>query len=157
MNTASTLLPFNNVLVELELTGAQLVTALEDAVAHHLDDGQSSGAHPYAAGLRWHLDMRQARGQRFSRVQVKDKATGSWAAIDPARHYVLVTNDFIVAGKDGYATLGQLYQRGAYVNTYRFYTQSLVDHVQAQGTLTRPAAGDYSHQQVIGPDGVALR
>jgi 5'-nucleotidase / UDP-sugar diphosphatase len=157
MNTASTLLPFNNVLVELELSGAQLVATLEDAVAHHLDQGQSSGAHPYAAGLRWHLDLRQARGQRFSCVQVKDKATGSWAAIDPARRYVLVTNDFIAAGKDGYATLGQLYQRGAYVNTYRFYTQSLVDHVQAQGTLTRPAAGDYSHQQVIGPDGVALR
>lgn len=156
MNTAFTLLPFNNVLVEMELTGAQLVAALEDAVAHHLDQGQSSGAHPYAAGLRWHLDMRQAQGQRFSHVQVKDKITGAWAAIDPARRYVLVTNDFIAAGRDGYATLGQLYQRGAYVNTYRFYTQSLADHVQAQGTLTRPAAGDYSHQQVIDPDGVAL-
>jgi 5'-nucleotidase len=156
MNTAFTILPFTNVLVEMNLTGAQVVAALEDAAANHLDNAQSTGSHPYAAGLRWNLDMGQAKGQRFSNVQVKNKTTGAWSAIDPAKTYVLVTNDFIAAGQDGYATLGTAYKAGAYVNTYLLYTQSFVDYVKAKGTIARPAAGDYSHQKVITKAGVTL-
>jgi 5'-nucleotidase len=52
MNTAFTLLPFTNVLVEMSLSGTEVVSALEDAVANHLDLAQSNGSHPYAAGLR---------------------------------------------------------------------------------------------------------
>lgn len=157
MNTAFTVLPFTNVLVELTMTGAQVVQALEDAVANHRDNKASDGSHPYAAGLRWHLDMRQARGSRFSNVQVKDRSTGVWAAIDPAKTYTLVTNDFIATGKDGYTTLGQVYAAGRYVNTYLLYTQSFADWLVARGgTVSRPAAGDYSHQKVIGVAGVAL-
>ena len=156
MNTAFTILPFTNVLVEMNLTGAQVVAALEDGVANHLDNAQSNGSHPYAAGLRWNLDMSQAKGQRLSNVQVRNKTTGAWTAIDPAKTYVLVTNDFVAAGGDGYATLGQVYKTGAYVNTYLLYTQSFVDYVKAKGSIARPAAGDYSHQKVITKAGVAL-
>jgi len=156
MNTAFTILPFTNVLVEMNLTGAQVVAALEDGVANHLDNAQSNGSHPYAAGLRWNLDMSQAKGQRLSNVQVRNKTTGAWTAIDPAKTYVLVTNDFVAAGGDGYATLGTVYKTGAYVNTYLLYTQSFVDYVKAKGSIARPAAGDYSHQKVITKAGVAL-
>ncbi len=156
MNTAFTLLPFTNVLVELELTGAQMVAALEDAVSNHLDNAQSNGSHPYAAGLRWDLDLSQAKGRRFSNVQVKDRSTGAWSAIDPAKTYVLVTNDFAAAGKDGYTTLGTVYSTGAYVNTYLLYTQTFADHVIARGTIARPARADYSHQKVVTAAGATL-
>ncbi len=156
MNTAFTLLPFTNVLVELDVKGAEMIAALEDGVANHLDNAQSDGSHPYAAGLRWDLDMSRPKGQRFSNVQVRSKATGAWSAIDPAKTYVLVTNDFVASGKDGYAALGPIYAAGRYVNTYLLYTQSFVDYVIAQGTIARPKAADYSHQKVIGKTGVAL-
>ncbi len=156
MNTAFTLLPFTNVLVELELTGAQMVAALEDAVSNHLDNAQSNGSHPYAAGLRWDLDLSQAKGRRFSNVQVKDRSTGAWSAIDPAKTYVLVTNDFAAAGKDGYTTLGTVYNTGAYVNTYLLYTQTFADHVIARGTIARPVRADYSHQKVVTAAGATL-
>ncbi|MBK1688230.1 bifunctional metallophosphatase/5'-nucleotidase [Rubrivivax gelatinosus] len=156
MNDAFTLLPFTNVLVEIDVTGAQMVAALEDGVANHLDNGQSSGSHPYAAGLRWNLDMSQPKGSRFSQVQVKDRVTGTWSAIDPAKTYTLVTNDFVAAGQDGYATLGTVYATGAYVNTYLLYTQTFADYVKAQGTVARPARADYSHQQVTTAAGVVL-
>ena len=155
MNTAYTIPPFTNVLVEMNLTGAQLVAALEDATANHLDNAQSNGSHPYAAGVRWDLDMSKAKGQRFTNVQVRNKTTGAWAPIDLAKTYVLVTNDFIAAGQDGYTTLGTVYKTGAYVNTYLLYTQSFVDYVKAKGTIARPAAADYSHQKVISKAGVA--
>lgn len=157
MNTAFTLLPFTNVLVEMDLKGSEVVAALEDGVSSHLDAAvPSDGAHPYAAGLRWDLDMSKAKGQRFSNVQVKNKATGVWIAIDPAKTYVLVTNDFVAAGGDGYNTLKPIYAAGRYVNTYLLYTQSFVDYVIAQGTIARPKAADYSHQKVITKAGVAL-
>jgi hypothetical protein len=57
---------------------------------------------------------------------------------------VLVTNDFVAAGGDGYATLKPIYTAGRYVNTYLLYTQSFVDYVIAQGTqpLRRQCAVD---------------
>ena len=156
MNTAFTLLPFTNVLVELDVKGSEMMAALEDGVANHLDNGQSDGSHPYAAGLRWDLDMSKPKGQRFSNLQVRSKTTGAWAALDPAKTYVLVTNDFVASGKDGYATLGPVYAANRYVNTYLLYTQSFVDYVMALGSIDRPKATDYSHQKVIGKNGVAL-
>ena len=125
-------------------------------LANHLDLGQSSGSHPYAAGLRWDLDMSQPRGKRFSNVQVRDKASGTWAALDPAKTYVLVTNDFVAAGKDGFTTLGPIYAAGRYVNTYLLYTQTFVDYLTATGPLARPPRGDYAHQKVITQGGQTL-
>lgn len=156
MNTAFTLLPFTNVLVEMEVTGKEVVSALEDGAANHLDLAQSNGSHPYAAGLRWDLDMSKAKGQRFSNVQVRDRVTGVWGNLDLSKTYVLVTNDFVAAGKDGYTTLGVAYNAGRYVNTYLLYTQSFVDYVLAKGTIARPARADYSHQKVVTAAGVAL-
>ncbi|MBM4180068.1 MAG: 5'-nucleotidase C-terminal domain-containing protein [Betaproteobacteria bacterium] len=154
--SANKVLPFANVLVEMPVTGAQLVAALEDAVANHLDQGGSSGGHPYMAGARWDLDLSRPRGQRFSNVQVRDRQTGVWSAIDPARAYTLVTNDFLASGKEGYATLGAIHATGNYVNTYLPYTQTFVDYVQGKGAVTRPATADYSHQRVITREGKAL-
>lgn len=156
MNTAFTVLPFTNVLVELEVTGAQIVAALEDGVANHLDSAQSNGSHPYAAGLRWALDLSQPKGRRFSQVEVKSRSTGLWSAIDPARSYVLVTNDFVASGKDGYATFAPIHAAGKFVNTYLLYTQTFADHVTALGTVARPAAADYAHQKVTTKAGVVL-
>jgi len=156
MNTAFTLLPFTNVLVELRMTGQQIVAVLEDAVANHLDASQSSGSHPYAAGLRWNLDMSQPRGARFSNVQVRERSTGAWRAIDPARAYTVATNDFIASGKDGYTTFGTVYATGNYVNNYLLYTQTFVDHVRSLGNVARPMAGEYSHQAVTTAAGVVL-
>ncbi len=156
LDTAFLLLPFTNVLIEMPLTGQQVVDVLEDAVANHLDAAGSDGSHPYAAGLRWHLDMSKARGSRFSNVEVRDRATGNWSAIDLGRTYTVVTNDFIASGRDGYTTFGTIFATGNVVNNYLLYTQTFVDYVRAKGTVGRPAAADYSHQSVVTAAGITL-
>ena len=156
MNTAFTLLPFTNVLIELDIKGAEVLAALEDAIASYLDAGQSDGSHPYAAGLRWDLDLSRPKGQRLHNVQVRQRSTGAWSVLEPERMYVLVTNDFIATGKDGFTALESVYAAGRYVNTYLLYTQSFVDYVLAKGTLARPARGDYAHQKVLTQAGAAL-
>jgi 5'-nucleotidase len=154
--TASKLLPFSNILVEMPITGAQLITALEDGVANHLDHAGSSGGHPYMSGVRWDLNLSQSRGQRFSNIQVRNRNTGDWSPIDPARTYVLVTHDYLASGKEGYATLGDIYASGNYLNTYLLYTQTFVDYVQQKGSVSRPPVPEYSHQRVITRDGKPL-
>jgi 5'-nucleotidase len=156
MNTAVSMLPFTNVLVELSMTGAEIHAALEDAASNHLDNKSSDGSHPYAAGLRWNLDMSRAKGQRFSALQLKNRSTGVWEDINPQRNYVVVTNDFIASGKDGYTTLGQVSQAGRIVNTYLLYTQSFVDHLGQRNPYSRPARADYSHQSVLNAKGEKL-
>lgn len=148
-NTAYTVLPFQNVLFELQVTGRQLVEILEDAVANYLDHGGSDGSHPYAAGLRWDLDLSRPRGGRFSKVEIKRKGSEAWQAIDPDKTYTLVTSDFLATGGDGYATLAEVHRSGQSVNTYLNYTQTFVDYLLARGTVTRPEASEYSHQRVI--------
>lgn len=53
-------------------------------------------------------------------------------------------------------TFGQVFDAGNVVNNYLLYTQTFVDYVRAQGSVGRPAAADYSHQQVITKAGAAL-
>lgn len=155
-NTAYTVLPYSNVLFELQLSGSQIVEVLEDAVGNYLDRGGSDGSHPYAAGLRWQLDLSQPRGRRFSAIEVRRKGSEIWQAIDPHGSYTLVTSDYLATGSDGYTTLGRIHQTGHSVNTYLNYTQTFVDYLLARGTVSRPAAADYSHQRVISRDGRVL-
>ena len=153
-NTAATMLPFNAVLVELDVTGAEVKAALEEGVSNYLEQGGSSGSHPYAAGLRWDLDMSQPRGQRFSNLEVRDG--DHWSALEPAQSYVMVTNDFVAEGRDGYTTLGQVSASGRSVNTYLLYTQSLVDYLSQHSPMGLPPRSDYAHQQVIDRNGRLL-
>lgn len=157
MGNAFTVLPFTNVLVELPATGQQITAVLEDAVSNYLDAGQTTGGgHPYAAGLRWHLDMSKPKGSRFTQLEVKSRTTGLWSAINPAQTYIVATNDFLAKGQDGYATFKPIYDSGNYVNNYLLYTQTFVDYIRANGTVSRPAASDYSHQMVTTKAGVTL-
>lgn len=91
--------PFGNTLVRLTLTGEQVLRLLEQ---------QWSG--PYAAtprflrvsGLRYVYDLSKPVGQRVVAV---DDARGE--ALDPARRYSVVANDFIVGGGDYYSVLAE--------------------------------------------------
>ena len=156
MNSAYSVLPFANVLVELSMTGAELRATLEDAVSNYLENSLSDGSHPYAAGLRWDLDLSKPRGQRFANLEVRDRASGKWSALDPQRTYAVVTNDFIASGKDGYTTMGKVFSTGRYAQTYLLYTQSLVDYIMAKGELRRPERSEYSHRRVVSRAGVVL-
>lgn len=151
---AATMLPFTNVLVELDITGAEVRAALEDAVDNHMTLGGSDGGHPYAAGLRWDLDLSEAKGSRFSNLEVR--RDGVWEALEAGRSYVMVTNDFIAEGRDGYLTLGEVTADGRNTNTYLLYTDSLVNYLKKKGTVQLPLRSDYSHQQVIDSSGDTL-
>lgn len=155
MNTAFNLLPYDNVLVELDITGEEIKASLEDAVSNFIDKGQSNGSHPYAANLRWDLDMSKPFGSRFNNIEIKPR-NANWQAIDLKRKYIMVTNDYIAGGKDGYLTLGKVTKDGRSVNTYLLYTQSYVDYVEKIKKIGPPKDNEFSHKSVVTKAGVRL-
>ena len=149
VGTAYTLLPFANTLVNLDMTGAEIKQVLEEAVDFAINPNGSSGAYPYASGLRYHVDLNQAMGNRISNLEVKLKDQTLWTAINTATSYKVVTNNFIAAGRDGYLTFGTISEEGRVEDTYLDYAQSFVDYVTRTGTISKLPLSEYSTQSFI--------
>jgi 5'-nucleotidase len=86
-------LPFNNTLVTMDLTGEQVRQALEEGISERYGIVQVSG-------LTWAYDDSAPAGSRVVRVTLPD---GS--AVDPAATYRIATNNFMAAGGDAFTTL----------------------------------------------------
>jgi 5'-nucleotidase/UDP-sugar diphosphatase len=151
---AYTLLPFANTIVELEMTGAEIKSTLEDALDYALSEGGSTGAYPYASGLRWDVDLSQAKGSRFFNVQIKRKADTDWSTLGDTDSVIVATNNYIAQGKDGYDTFGVVFNDGRVVDTYLDYAKSFVDYVTEQGSISRLPESDYSTQAFYDENGV---
>ncbi|MDW3176286.1 MAG: NAD nucleotidase [Acidimicrobiia bacterium] len=145
------LLPFANTIVNLEMTGAEINAVLEEAIAFALDPDGSTGAYPYASGLRWDADMNAAEGSRISNLQMRPSGTTDWVALDMDATFTVATNSFIAAGRDGYVTFGTVSDDGRVVDTFLDYAQSFIDYIEqdAGGVLNKPPAGDYSTQNFV--------
>ncbi len=98
---AFTVQPFTNMMNVVDLTGAQLVTALQQQVS------SSNGASPkilqVSEGLTYTLDLTKSGADRV----VADTIKLNGEAIDPARTYRVAMNEFLAGGGDGFAALGQ--------------------------------------------------
>ena len=149
MGDAYKLLPFANTLVEMDMTGAEIKTVLEEAVDYALQPDGSTGAYPYAAGLRWHIEVAAPLGQRLRQMEFKGRNDRSWAPLDMDKTYRLVTNNYIAAGRDGYLTFKTVKNGGRYTDTYLDYTQSFVDYVQERGSVGKLPSSEYSTQALM--------
>lgn len=100
-----TVMPFGNTLAVADLTGAQVVEALENGVSQvNLDSpGDSAGRFPQVSGLNITWDPAQPAGKRIVSVQV-EQADGTEEPIRLDKTYRVVTNGFMLNGGDGYAT-----------------------------------------------------
>jgi 5'-nucleotidase len=101
MGDVLAVLPFQNTLATFKLTGAGIVAALENGVSQ-VEEG--AGRFPQVSGLRFSWDPKVApMAGRIKSVEVMEG--GAWVPIDPAKTYLVATNDFMRRGGDGYVTL----------------------------------------------------
>lgn len=99
MGEVLTVLPFQNTLATFQLTGADVVAALENGVSQ-IEDG--AGRFPQVAGLKYTFDASLEAGSRVSDVMVAD-ASGAFAPIDLVGTYGVVSNNYMRSGGDGYS------------------------------------------------------
>ena len=89
--------PFTNVLTNIEVTGADLMAALEHGVK---DYPAAAGHFPHVSGMSYTFDPNQEVGSRITELMIGDEP------VDLEATYMLVTNDFLAAGGDGYEMFG---------------------------------------------------
>jgi 5'-nucleotidase/UDP-sugar diphosphatase len=98
MGEVLTVLPFQNTLSTFELDGATLVAALENGVSQV---EEVKGRFPQVAGIKFVWDASVAAGE--GRVQDVMVADGDgFVPVDPAKTYMVVTNNYVRNGGDGY-------------------------------------------------------
>ncbi|MDO9415185.1 5'-nucleotidase C-terminal domain-containing protein [Pararhizobium sp.] len=97
MGEAITVLPFQNTVATLQLKGAAVKEALENGLSQF---EEAAGRFPQVAGLKFSFDPTQPAGSRVTAVEVKDGAT--FVALDDAKTYGVVTNNYMRGGGDGY-------------------------------------------------------
>jgi 5'-nucleotidase len=90
------ILPFNNELSKIEVTGDVLLQALEHGVSRSAP-GAEPGRFPQVSGIRYSFDTTLLPG-----VRVKDVTVGG-KPLDPKKTYTLVTTSYVAGGGDQYA------------------------------------------------------
>jgi len=142
-------LPFSNTLVTLELTGAQIKVVLEEALVYTTEESGSTGAYPYAAGLRFDVNYNNGAGNRISGLEVNSRLEAEWSLVIPAKTYTVVSNSFIAEGRDGYLEFGNIATE-LKKNTYLEYANSFVKFAKAKGVLSDPDLSQYSTKSIQG-------
>lgn len=87
--------PFSNEVVTIELTGAEIVAALEHGVSTY----PGWGGFPHVSGIKYSFTPDRPAGQRILEVLYEDKP------IDLAATFIVVTNGFLAAGGDAFEML----------------------------------------------------
>lgn len=98
MGEVLSVLPFQNTLSTFEVTGQIIIDALENGVSQV---EEVKGRFPQVAGLKFTWDASVAPNEgRIQEVMVMDG--DSFAPIDPAATYAVVSNNYVRNGGDGY-------------------------------------------------------
>lgn len=133
-------LPFQNTLSTFEISGAGVIAALENGVSQV---EEVKGRFPQVAGIKFVWDASVAPNEgRIVEVMVADG--DAWVAIDPAKTYGVVTNNYVRGGGDGYkifATDG--------MNAYDFgpdLADVMADYMAAKGGYTAYLDGRISQK-----------
>ena len=90
--------PFDNYIVAIRLTGRQIHDTLEHGVSGVEDE---EGRFPQISGLTFTYNRTAPKGSRIKDVRIGGKP------LVPEKEYSVATNDFLAAGGDGYKSFGE--------------------------------------------------
>lgn len=131
MGDVMTVLPFNNDLVTITLTGAEIKEAMENGVSK---TPAADGRFPHIAGMKFFYDSTKPAGQRVLRIEVKGR--NGYEPIDMNKSYEVATNAFTAKGGDFYASLEKAYLEGRVNLLYKPDYEVFSNYVKKVGTIT---------------------
>ncbi|UKY52039.1 bifunctional metallophosphatase/5'-nucleotidase [Streptomyces inhibens] len=131
---AFTVQPFTNMMNVIDLTGAQLLTGLQQQVSGA--NQASPKILQVSKGLTYTLDMTKSGADRV----VKDSVKLDGVAIDPAKTYRVAMNEFLAGGGDGFAAFKEGKNKYVGPSDLDAFTGYLTAHSSADGPLTPPKA-----------------
>jgi 5'-nucleotidase len=126
---AFTVLPFGNIVVTREVSGALLWQALEHSVAAI---PSANGRFAQISGFRFTYDASRPAGSRVVSVTLDDGTP----ILPNATTYTFATNDFVNAGGDGYTMFV-----GTHGVTREVMADVLLEYIKDRGTVTPTVDG----------------
>ena len=90
------ILPFNNPIVKIEVTGTVLRAALEHGVSQSGGESTQPGRFPQVSGMRFAFDGKRPVGSRIREVTI------GAAPLDDKKLYSVALSTFVAGGGDGY-------------------------------------------------------
>ena len=114
-------LPFQNTMITLRLTGSQIKKTLERGLVPTVGIVSISG-------LRVHFDLNKRPGERVVSAILLDGTP-----IEDSQLYSVSTNDFLLIGGDGYAEFAN---GKDIVDTGVFLRDAMVEYIKASGTIS---------------------
>ncbi len=134
-------LPFNNYIVAIKMSGAKIKEALEHGVSAI---EESAGRFPQVSGITFSYEPKAERGNRIREIFIRGQP------IELNREYMVATNDFLVAGGDGYTAFGETIksskdyeiiggvikaERLVYSDASRYLRDIVVDYIKKKGVV----------------------
>ena len=124
-------MPFDNKVVLLGLTGAQIRAALENGVS--LVEN-AAGRFAQVSGIAFDYDTKKAPGSRVGTILMNGKP------LDPIANYKVATNDFMARGLDGYVMFRDA-PRLIAENDGRPVAAVFIDYIAARKTMSGRVEG----------------
>ncbi|MDY0235539.1 MAG: 5'-nucleotidase C-terminal domain-containing protein [Gudongella sp.] len=128
VNDILTAFPFTNTLAVIEVTGAELMEAVEHGVK---DFPAAAGQFPHVSGMKYVFDASMPVGERVTSLMIGEEP------VDLNMTYKLVTNDFMAAGGDGYT----MFEGKPFVGEGGLLSDILIEYVEEAGTVNPMVEG----------------
>lgn len=112
-------LPFGNYVITKEVTGKDILKAIEHGVSHY---PEPSSGFPHIGGMAFKLDFTRGIGQRVYDATVEGRE------LDLDRKYSLATNDFLASGGDSY----NMFKEATLLNEYPSVDEVLSTYIKLQ-------------------------
>ena len=120
-----TVQPFGNRLSLLELSGEEIMQALEHSVRNAPGE---DGGFLHVSGMRFEFDSSLEAGSRVTMAEVN--MDGDYVALDMNAEYVVAMNNFTAAGGDGFSVFGAASEDGRATIVGDTDYQILMTHAQ---------------------------
>ncbi len=129
-------LPYDSYIVAVKLSGRLIRETLEHGVSAV---EKEEGRFPQVSGLVFSYSASAPPGSRVRKILINDEP------LDPDREYVVATNDFMVAGGDGYTTFGRAVKGSddntavgnvVYNDSGRWLRDVIVEYIREHGVIS---------------------
>lgn len=129
-------MPFGNILVLVDLSGAELKQALEEDIDFLIAKfGKEQKVMPYLAGASMTVSLSAAKGSRIVSLSIKD-AHGTYQPVQPGTVYRTVTNAFVAGGGDGFTSIKKA--SGFRTDTGIIDSDAFREYLKRLGTVANP-------------------
>jgi 5'-nucleotidase/UDP-sugar diphosphatase len=147
VNDVYSVVPFDNYIVAIKLSGKQVQETLEHGVSGIEEE---EGRFPQVSGLIFTYDRKAPKGSRVKEILIAGQL------LVPEKDYTVATNDFLAAGGDGYKAFGDALKSSkdysvmggtikaeklVYNDSGRWLRDVIIDYIKEQKTISPKVEG----------------